>query len=299
MTPPPILQLRGREFSADAPAVMAIINRTSNSFYPGNRYADLDAAGRALDVAVADGADLVDIGGVRAGQEGPEVTPAQEYDAIAPLFEMARGRYPDLVLSVDTWRCEVADRLAWADYDLINDTWAGHETELVDVAASLNVGYVCSHSGGLAPRTDPVAPTFDPEPLGVVADVRAHLEMLVARATTAGVPPTKLLLDPTLDFGKHTLHSLTLLRHTDALAQLGFPLLQAISRKDFVGETLALAVEERLEGTLAATAIASWLGTAVFRAHDVQATRRVLDMVASIKGVRPPAVFRRGNPRHL
>lgn len=275
---------------------MAIINRTSNSFYPGNRYPHLDDALAAIDRVVRAGADLVDIGGVRAGQEGPEVTAVQEYDAVAPLLDAARRRHPDLLLSVDTWRCEVAERLAWADYDLINDTWAGYERDLVHVAASLNIGYVCSHSGGLAPRTDPVAPVFPPEPDGVLADVRDHLLSLAERGLAAGVPAERLLLDPTLDFGKHTLHSLTLLRHTADFAALGFPLLQAISRKDFVGEVLDLPVADRLEGTLAATAIASWLGTTVFRAHDVRETRRVLDMVASIKGVRAPAVFKRGNP---
>ena len=114
------------------------------------------------------------------------------------------------------------------------------------------------------------------------------------RAEQAGIPAERILIDPTLDFGKTTAHSLRVLRHTADLARLGYPILQALSRKDFVGESLDLPPEERLEGTLAATAVAAWLGATVFRAHDVRATRRVVDMVAVIRGDRPPRLALRG-----
>ncbi|ANS80230.1 Non functional Dihydropteroate synthase 2 [Serinicoccus hydrothermalis] len=157
-----------------------------------------------------------------------------------------------------------------------------------------------SHTGGLPPRTDPVdvryADGHGEDELAVVRDVVAVLARGARAAVEAGVPSERVLVDPTLDFGKTTRHSLTTLRHTADVAALGFPVLQALSRKDFVGETLDLEVEERLEGTLAATAVAAWLGTAVFRAHDVRATRRVVDMVASIRGDRPPARAVRGEP---
>ena len=151
----------------------------------------------------------------------------------------------------------------------------------------MGAGYVVSHTGGLPPRTDPVDVTYPPEPLGVVDDALRTLQEGAERAVAAGVPPDRVLVDPTLDFGKTTAHSLTLLRHTEAVVALGYPVLQALSRKDFVGETLDLAPDDRLEGTLAATAVAAWLGATVFRAHDVRATRRVVDMVASIRGDRP------------
>ena len=110
----------------------------------------------------------------------------------------------------------------------------------------------------------------------------------------AGIPAERVLVDPTLDFGKTTAHRSTLLRHTEAIVALGYPVLQALSRKDFIGETLDLPADDRLEGTLAATAVAAWLGATVFRAHDVRATRRVVDMVASIRGERPPRLAVRG-----
>ncbi len=164
------------------------------------------------------------------------------------------------------------------------------------MAADLGAGYVVSHTGGLPPRTDPVDITYGPDPDDVVRDVLAALAAGAARAVAAGVPAERVLVDPTLDFGKTTRHSLRVLRATGAIAGLGFPVLQALSRKDFVGETLDLPVDDRLFGTLAATAIAGWLGTTVFRAHDVVATRQVADMVASIRGDRPPPVAVRGEP---
>ncbi|HET6968302.1 MAG TPA: dihydropteroate synthase [Ornithinibacter sp.] len=295
---PAALRLRGRTFDASRPAVMAIVNRTPDSFWSGNRHADLGSALAALDEAVARGADVVDVGGVRAGQEGPVVSAVEEVERVVPFLAAARGRHPDLVLSLDTWRSDVARAAAdEAGLDLVNDTWQGHDPDLVHVAAEVGAGYVVSHTGGLPPRTDPVAVTYQPEPLGVVDDALRTLQEGARRAVDAGVPAHRVLVDPTLDFGKTTAHSLTLLRHTEAVVALGFPVLQALSRKDFVGETLDLPADDRLEGTLAATAVAAWLGATVFRAHDVRATRRVVDMVASIRGERPPLVNVRGVPR--
>jgi dihydropteroate synthase len=295
---PAVLRLRGRVFDASRPAVMGIVNRTPDSFWPGNRHTDLGSALDALDEAVALGADLVDVGGVRAGQEGPVVTAAEEAQRVVPFLAAARERHPDLVLSLDTWRSEVARAAAdEAGVDLVNDTWQGHDPALVRVAAEVGAGYVVSHTGGLPPRTDPVAVSYPPEPFGVVDDALRTLREGAQRALDAGVAADRVLVDPTLDFGKTTAHSLTLLRHTEAVVALGFPVLQALSRKDFVGESLDLPPDDRLEGTLAATAVAAWLGATVFRAHDVRATRRVVDMVASIRGERPARVNVRGVPR--
>ncbi|MCW3159362.1 dihydropteroate synthase [Micropruina sonneratiae] len=300
---PTALTLRGRTFTAADPAVMGIVNATPDSFYSGARYATVSAALDAVDRMVADGADLVDVGGVRAGQQGEWVDAGAEIDRVRPLLLAIRDRHPDLLLSLDTWRAEVAEACAEARLDLVNDTWQGADPDLLGVAAGIGAGYVVSHTGGAAPRTDPDGVRFGPpgpdgtprdEPDDVVGDVLATLSAGAERALAAGIPAGSILVDPTLDFGKTTRHSLRVLRATDRVAGLGFPVLQALSRKDFIGETLDLAVEDRLEGTLAATAVATWLGTVCFRAHDVRATRRVVDMVASIRGDRPASVNRRG-----
>lgn len=290
----PALVLRGKVFDASRPAVMGIINRTPDSFFAGNRHADLDSAKRALDDHVAAGADIVDIGGVRAGQEGPEVSAREEVERVLPFIAHARAAYPDLVLSLDTWRSEVAEEAAAHGIDLVNDTWAGHDPELVHVAARTGAGVVISHTGGLPPRTDPIKVSYGPDPLDVVRDVLRTLAEGAAEAEAAGIPAERILVDPTLDFGKTTAHSLEVLRHTADVAALGYPVLQALSRKDFIGESLGLDADERLEGSLAATAVAAWLGATVFRAHDVRATRRVVDMVAVIRGDRAPVLAVRG-----
>ncbi|MBD2759257.1 dihydropteroate synthase [Yimella sp. cx-573] len=296
------LILRGRRFDAATPAVMAIVNRTSDSFWSGNRHSSLESALEALDAAVEAGADIVDVGGVRAGQEGDWIDDSEEIDRVVPFLAAARERHPDLLLSLDTWRSSVA-RAARGNVDLINDTWAGADPELASVAAELDAGYVVSHTGGLPPRTDPVGiryaepgATRSEEDAAVVASVVRTLRDGAARAVAAGITAERVLVDPTLDFGKTTHHSLAVLRATSEVVSLRFPVLQAISRKDFIGETLDLPADDRLEGTLAATAVATWLGATVFRAHDVRATRRVVDMVASIRGARPPARAVRGEP---
>ncbi len=291
---PAALMLRGHVFDAARPAVMAVINRTSDSFWSGNRHTSLEAALRSADDAVAAGADILDIGGVRAGQQGDIVDTQEEIDRVLPLLKALRAAYPTVVLSVDTWRADVARVAAEAELDLINDTWAGHDPELVRVAARIGAGYVVSHTGGLPPRTDPVDVSYGPDELDVVRDVLTALGAGAGRAMAAGVPQSRVLVDPTLDFGKTTVHSLRVLRHTADIAALGFPVLQAVSRKDFIGEALGLSVDARLEGSLAATAVAAWLGATVFRAHDVRATRRVIDLVAMIRGDREPARSERG-----
>ncbi len=284
-----MLRLGPRVFGADDLAVMAIVNRTPDSFYDGGANVEMGAALAAVARAVDEGADVVDIGGVRAG-EGPPVSVAEELARVLPVVSAARERFADIVISVDTWRAEVAAQVIAAGADLINDSWAGADPDLVGVAADTGAGLVCSHTGGLAPRTDPHRVSYD----DVVADVRTTVTTAATRAVEFGVRRDGLLIDPTHDFGKNTRHSLELTRRLDELVATGWPVLVALSRKDFIGETLDLPPAERLEGTLAATAISAWLGARMFRAHDVRATRRVLDMVASIRGTRPPAVARRG-----
>jgi dihydropteroate synthase len=268
---------------------MAIVNRTPDSFYDrGSTFAE-DAARAAVARAVTDGADLVDIGGVKAGV-GPEVTAGQEIDRVVPFVAEIRNAYPELPISVDTWRAEVADAACAAGADLINDTWAGADPDLGAVAARYGAGIVCSHTGGAVPRTNPMRVSYP----DVVASVVGETTAAAARMQALGVPRDGIMIDPTHDFGKNTYHGLELVQRTEELVATGWPVLMALSNKDFVGETLDLPVDQRLEGTLAATALAAAAGAAMFRAHQVVATRRVLEMVASIVGTRPPSAIRRG-----
>jgi dihydropteroate synthase len=285
---PPVV-LRGRRLPADRAAVMAIVNRTPDSFFDGGaafREQDaMDAVSRAVD----EGADLVDIGGVKAGV-GPEVTQAEEIRRVVPFVARVRERFPDLPISVDTWRSGVAASACEAGADLINDTWAGADPALGEVAARFGAGIVCSHTGGATPRTNPYRVSYP----DVVAAVIEQTATAARRMLALGVPREGILIDPTHDFGKNTWHSLELVHRTGELVAIGWPVLMALSNKDFVGETLDLPVDQRLEGTLAATAIAAWLGAAVIRAHHVRQTRRVVDMAAAVAGTRAPVAPRRG-----
>jgi dihydropteroate synthase len=268
---------------------MAIVNRTPDSFYDRGATFALPAALDRIDQVVSEGADIVDVGGIKAGH-GRAVSAEDEIERTVSLVEGTRRRHPDLVISVDTYRAEVADAVCAAGADIVNDSWAGADPGVAVVAARRGAGLVCSHVGGQAPRTDPHRVAYD----DVVADVITKTTALAERAVAIGVRRDGILIDPTHDFGKNTWHSLQLTRSLDELVGTGWPVLVSMSRKDFVGETLNIPVEERLPGTLAATAVAAWLGVQVFRAHDVIATRQVLDMVAAIRGSMPPRAPRRG-----
>jgi dihydropteroate synthase len=280
-----VLQFGTRAVRSDRALVMAIVNRTRDSFYDRGATFATGAALDRVDAAVAEGADVVDIGGVRAGGHGEPVDAEEEIRRVVPFVAAVRERHPDVVLSVDTWRHEVGREVCRAGADLLNDTWAGADPRLAEVAAEFGVGIVCSHTGGLPPRTDPHRVRYP----DVVAEVVADLVAAAERMAALGVPKAGILIDPTHDFGKNTWHGLALLRRLDELTGTGWPVLMALSNKDFVGETLGVGLDERVDGTLAATALAAAGGARVFRAHEVRRTRQVLEMVASIAGTRPPA----------
>nr|WP_142245521.1 dihydropteroate synthase [Mycobacterium sp. IS-836] len=272
---------------------MAIVNRTPDSFYDkGAAFSD-DAARAAAHRAVEEGADVIDVGGVKAGP-GDDVDADTEIARLVPFVEWLRDAYPDQLISVDTWRSEVAKVACAAGADLINDTWGGHDPALAEVAAEFDAGLVCSHTGGALPRTRPFRVSYGTTTRGVVDDVIRQVTEAAERAVAAGVARDRVLIDPTHDFGKNTFHGLALLRHVGDLVKTGWPVLLALSNKDFVGETLGVDLTERLEGTLAATALAAAAGVRMFRVHEVAATRRVLEMVASIQGLRQPARTVRG-----
>jgi dihydropteroate synthase len=284
-----VLTLGHRSFDDTDLLVMAILNRTRDSFYePGATYS-LDRALERVQVVVAQGADVLDIGGVKAGP-GEVVDPAEEIRRTAPLVTAVRTEFPDLVVSVDTWRSEVAREVCAAGADLLNDAWGGFDPGLAEVAAEHGVAVVCAHTNGAAPRTPPHRPSYDDVVAAAVRDTLA----LAERAVALGVDRRSVLIDPAHDFDKNTWHSLELTRRLDEMVATGWPVLVSLSRKDFVGETLDVPVEERLVGTLAATALSAWHGARVFRAHDVAETRQLLDMVASVRGTRPPARAVRG-----
>ncbi|MFF4030148.1 dihydropteroate synthase [Streptomyces sviceus] len=284
-----MLRLGRREFDAHEPVIMAIVNRTPDSFYDqGATFLDEPALAR-VEQAVAEGAAIIDVGGVKAGP-GEEVSAAEEARRTVGFVAEVRRRFPDVIISVDTWRASVGEAVCEAGADLLNDAWGGVDPGLAEVAARYGVGLVCTHAGGAEPRTRPHRVTYD----DVMADILRVTVGLAERAVALGVPRESVLIDPGHDFGKNTRHSLEATRRLGEMVETGWPVLVSLSNKDFVGETLDRPVKERVVGTLATTAVSAWLGAQVYRVHEVAETRQVLDMVASIAGHRPPAVARRG-----
>ena len=283
------LRLGNSEFGPERTLVMAIVNRTPDSFYrPGVTW-DADAAMARVHEVVAEGADIIDIGGVPA-KPGDEVNPDEEIRRTVPFIAAVRDAYPDVVISVDTWRHDVGRAACEAGADLLNDTWGGWDPKLAAVAAEFGAAIVCSHAGGLPPRTRPFRLSYQ----DVVKDVLDTVLGLAGRALRAGVDPARIIIDPAHDFGKNSWHSLEISRRLGELTATGWPVLLSASRKDFVGEAVGAEVDDRLPGTLAVTALAAADGARVFRAHDAAATRQALDMVAVVRGVVPPARVVRG-----
>lgn len=283
-TVPIELVFRGSRVRRDRPLIMAILNRTPDSFY--DRHFAEDAARAAVGRAVRDGADILDVGGVRAAA-GAEVTVAEEIDRVVPIVRWVRATYPRLVVSVDTWRAEVADAVCRAGAHLVNDTWAAVDPEVIEVVAAHGAGYVCTHTGGQRPRGVPACPRYD----DVVATVVRETTALAELAVSKGVPRDGILIDPTYGtlFGKDTKCNVDLLCGVHAFVASGWPVLAAISNKDFIGEILDVDLGDRVIGTLAATAYLADAGAAVFRVHQVRESRQVVEMIATINGIRPPA----------
>ena len=273
---PTTLSLGSRRFDiTDRALVMGILNRTPDSFYDrGETFALDDLVRRADDLATA-GADLLDIGGVKAGP-GPEVGEAEELDRVIPALQAVHHRI-DIPLSVDTWRASVA-REAYASGAVVGNDISGFaDPDYLPAAAEVGATVVATHIR-LAPRVPDPEPVYD----DVVADVSAFLLERAARATAAGIPPDRIVIDAGLDLGKTAEQSLTLLRASDRLAAQGFPLLLSASNKTFLGKVLDLEIGERREASLAATALGVSLGCRVVRVHDVAGTRQVCDVLAAV-----------------
>ncbi|MEU9550664.1 dihydropteroate synthase [Streptomyces werraensis] len=284
-----MLRLGRREFAPHERVIMAIVNRTPDSFYDqGATFRDEPALAR-VEQAVAEGAAIIDIGGVKAGP-GEEVSAEEEVRRTVGFVAEVRRRFPDVVISVDTWRHEVGEAVCEAGADVLNDAWGGVDPRLAEVAARYGAGLVCTHAGGAEPRTRPHRVTYD----DVMADILDVTLGLAERAVELGVRRESVMIDPGHDFGKNTRHSLEATRRLGEMVATGWPVLVSLSNKDFVGETLDRPVKERVVGTLATTAVSAWLGAQVYRVHEVAETRQVLDMVSSIAGDREPAVPRRG-----
>lgn len=271
------------DFSREV-AVMAIINRTPDSFYDEGATFALDAAVDAARRAIADGADWVDIGGAKFAP-GPAIPISEEIDRVVPVIQALSGS--GVVISLDTFHPEVALAGIAAGAHVINDTTGVHDPAMAEVIADSDATLVITHSLAL-PRTPYPAPSY----VDVVDEVAAFLRERVERAMGGGVPAERIIVDPGHDLNKNTTHSLELTRRLGEIAALGFPTLAAVSNKDFIGETLDRERGERVNGSLAAAVFCILQGARIVRMHNVAAAVDAVRMTEAILGFRQPAYLR-------
>ena len=264
-------------------AVMAVVNRTPDSFYDRGRTFELAHAVEAVRGAVTDGADWVDIGGVPFGTAGAPVGEAEELDRVIPVIAAVRAD-SDVVISVDTYRAEVARAAIAAGADVINDTSGLYDPTLAELVAASPATLIITHSLARPPRTPVARPTYT----DVVSEVRDFLAERVAIARDRGVPPERIVIDPGHDLNKNTRHTLELTRRLHEITAIGYPTLAAVSNKDFIQETLDLPKDRLLAGTSATHVFCILQGARILRVHDVAAAVHAARMTESILGWRPP-----------
>lgn len=275
----------GREFDLSTKAMaMGIANRTPDSFFDKGSYFAFDAFLVKVEELVRDGADIIDVGGVKAGP-GDEVPLEEELERVVPAVEAIRQRF-DVLISVDTWNATVLDASLQAGASIGNDISGFGDPNYLRVAASHDAAVVATHIR-LQPRVKDPDPRYD----DLVGEVHRFLCERYDRAVDAGVHPKAIAVDAGFDLGKTTRQSLALLRATDRLTDLGAPVFISASNKGFLGEALGLPLGERRIASLHAVSISYILGARIFRVHDVKGTRRTLDTLAAFSD---PAGFLEG-----
>lgn len=259
--------------------IMGVLNTTPDSFYDGGRYTTLESALARAEQMLAEGADILDIGGESTRPGSDPVPEAEEIRRVIPVIEAIHARYPNAVLSVDTTKSRVAALALQAGACIVNDiSGMTFDPQMPEVVAQAGALVVLMHIKG-TPKTMQLNPTYD----DVVAEVRATLAAHAARAQQAGIPREHIWIDPGIGFGKTVEHNLQLLRALPQLKALGYPVLIGTSRKSFIGHILGgLPPEERLEGTLATLALAVAWGADIVRVHDVQAAVRAVKVADAL-----------------
>jgi dihydropteroate synthase len=260
--------------------VMGILNRTPDSFFDRGHYYDFDGFLAKAEQLVQEGADVLDVGGVKAGP-GPEVTAAEELERVIPAIEALRRRF-DVPLSVDTWRASVLRDALAAGAVVGNDISGFADPDYLPVAAAAGASVVATHI-----RIGPRVPVPDPEYDEPVVDaVCRFLRARAEAAKAAGIPRTRVMVDAGLELGKTEPQSLELLRAHDRLAGLGWPVFLSASNKRFLGDLVGTAVDDRREVSHAAHALGIALGSRILRAHDVRGARRTADVLAAVLAAR-------------
>jgi dihydropteroate synthase len=286
ISPQRVIGRRIFDFSRQV-AIMAIVNRTPDSFHDRGRTFSLPKAIEAVEGAVADGADWIDIGAVPFSPDVPEVPEHEELERLLPVIEAARER-TDAVISAETYRTEVARQALAAGADVINNTTGLHDPALADVVAAAEAHLIITHSLA-APRANWPRPQYEDIATEVAALLRDRAELAISR----GVPASRIIIDPGHDLNKNTFQSIELTRRLTEITEIGYPVLVAVSNKDFIGEAIDRPQDDRAAGTIATLSVCILQGARIVRVHNVRDAVAAVRMVEAVLGWRPPAA-----PRH-
>lgn len=257
--------------------VMGILNVTPDSFYDGGRFLSITIAVDHAKKMVDEGADFIDVGGLSTRPGSEPITDEEEIERVVPVIEKL-AKEISVPISIDTYRAGVARRALDAGAMLVNDISAlRFDPDLAFLVAERRCPVVLMHIKG-TPRDMQVDPYYD----DVVAEIKSYLKERSEFAQKAGIAWEQIILDPGIGFGKRVTDNLVILKFLRVLTEPGYPVLVGVSRKSFIGKTLDLPLEERLEGSLAAAAVAICNGASILRVHDVKQTVRVARLIDAI-----------------
>ncbi|MBF73683.1 dihydropteroate synthase [Candidatus Poribacteria bacterium] len=262
--------------------IMGIINVTPDSFSDGGKYANVEAAVMRAKQMVADGADIIDIGGESSRPGAEPITANEECRRVIPVVQALAEQF-QIPISVDTYKAKVAREALSAGACVINDITALHgDPNMCQIIADAQAGVILMHMQGV-PATMQKAPTYQ----NVVAEVHAWLTEVASQAVDRGIDSSRIMIDPGIGFGKTFDHNLEILRHLMQFRGIGYPMLVGVSRKKFIGRILDLPVHQREEGTAATVAWSIINGANVVRVHDVAKMKQVAQVIDTICRTKP------------
>ncbi|RNF38353.1 dihydropteroate synthase [Planococcus salinus] len=252
--------------------VMGILNVTPDSFSDGGRYTTMDRAMEQAKQMAADGADIIDVGGESTRPGYTQVSDQEEIDRVVPIIKALSSEL-DILISIDTYKSEVARAAVEAGAHIINDIWgAKYDPEIAKVAAEKRVPLILTHN-----RKDTSYNNFWEE-------VQRDLKESIQIALDAGVEKKRIWLDPGIGFAKTAAHNIEMMQRLDRLVEMGYPVLLGTSRKSIIGKVLDVPVTERLEGSLATVCYGVEKGCQIVRVHDVKETSRAVRMMDVLTG---------------
>ena len=266
------LNSNGKQLNINTPLVMGVLNCTDDSFYEGSRSLELTNLQKRIDQMIAEGADIIDVGGQSTKPGAVQIEAATEIERVRGAIHYLQSNYPLQWVSIDTTRSEVAKFAVEQGADIVNDISAGNmDDKMISTVAALNVPYICMHMQG-RPETMQIAPTYG----DVTKDVIAFFKEKIEKLKEAGIK--EIIIDPGFGFGKTLEHNYQLMNELEHFHELELPLLVGISRKSMIYKLLGTTPEEALNGTTMLNTVALLKGAHILRVHDVKAAKEVVKL---------------------